>query len=92
MVKSDCFAYGNSGCDAECSALNPTKDGNIPCRYGKKCHAYKTSKSYQAELIRINGTTDMPTIIAAYSAADPDKRRERWLAIVQRVKGESNGK
>lgn len=88
MVKTNCFAYRNNGCEAECSARNPTKNGDIPCRYGKKCHAFKTLESYEDELMRINGTTDMQQIIAAYSAADPDKRRERWLAIVQKVKGE----
>ena len=84
MVKTDCFAYGNDGCDAYCCARN-----TMLCRHGDhKCESFKPRDEYLAELQRINGTTDMPTIIAAYSAADPDKRRERWMAIVQRVKGE----
>lgn len=59
------------------------------CRHFKGvCPSFKTRESYLAELMRINGTTNMQEIIAAYSAADPDKRRERWLDIVKRVKGE----
>ena len=91
MVKTDCFAYCNDGCNPECTARNPAKDGSIPCRKGKNCHAFKTRASYEAELMRINGTTNMHDIIAAYSAADPDKRRERWNAIVRAAKGENDG-
>lgn len=92
MVKTDCFAYRNDGCNAHCIALNGKDEANgkdessLACRKGKTCFSYKNINAYEAELIRINGTTDMATIIAAYSAADPDKRRERWLAIVKQVK------
>lgn len=84
MVKTDCFAYGNDGCDSYCCARNV-----MLCRHFKGvCPSFKLRDEYLAELIRINGTTNMADIIAAYSAADPDKRRERWLAIVKRLKGE----
>ena len=88
MVKTDCFAYGNDGCDSYCCARNV-----MLCRHFKGvCPSFKPRDEYQAELMRINGTTNMQEIIAAYSAADPDKRRERWLAIVKRVKGETDGR
>ena len=88
MVKTDCFAYGNDGCDSYCCARNV-----MLCRHSKgACPSFKDRDAYLAELHRINGTTDMPTIIAAYSAADPDKRRERWESIVRRVKGETDGR
>ena len=88
MVKTDCFAYGNDGCDSYCCARNV-----MLCRHFKGvCPSYKERESYLAELVRINGTTNMSDIIAAYSAADPDKRRERWAAIVKNVKGETDGR
>ena len=68
MVKTDCFAYENDGCEPYCIARN-----KLDCRQGDKCFSYKKREEYEKELMRINGTTDMSKILDRYAAGHVEK-------------------
>ena len=68
MVKTDCFAFVNDGCNTDCKILT-----SLVCRSNKTCPFYKIQTQRDAELRKIHGTTDLSEIGAQYAAGHIEK-------------------
>ena len=68
MVKSDCFAFVNDGCNTDCHILT-----YLYCRSNTICPFYKTQKQFDSDLVKYNGTTDLDAIKATYAAGHVEK-------------------
>ena len=71
MVKTDCFAYLNDGCNPDCKILT-----SLVCRSNKTCSFYKSQSKRDEELRQIHGTTDLSEIGAQYAAGHVEKEGE----------------
>ena len=68
MVKSDCFAFINDGCNTDCHILT-----YLYCRSNTSCPFYKTQKRFDSDIMEHNGTTDLDAIKATYAAGHVEK-------------------
>jgi len=68
MVKTDCFAFINDGCNTDCHILT-----SLVCRSNKSCPFYKSQNKFDSELRKINGTTNLDEIRAHYAAGHVEK-------------------
>ena len=67
MVKTDCFAFNDDNGYPECEVCM-----TLQCRQGE-CVWYKSKKQFNADLLRINGTTDLDEIKERYAAGHVEK-------------------